>query len=102
MLRAVLVALLVPLIAGSALLLARPAAAAALTQVTGFGTNPSNLKMFVYVPDRVAPRPALLVLVHYCGGSASAIFNGNGRDYVTAADRYGYIVVLPEVTRTEK
>jgi len=80
----------------------RPAAAASLTRVTGFGANPTNLNMYLYVPDRVAARPALLVLVHYCSGSASAIFNGNGHDYVTAADRYGYIIVLPEATRSEK
>jgi poly(hydroxyalkanoate) depolymerase family esterase len=42
----------------------------------------------------------LLLLVHYCSGSASAIFNGNGRDFVTAADRYGYVIVLPEATRS--
>ncbi|WP_433074443.1 extracellular catalytic domain type 1 short-chain-length polyhydroxyalkanoate depolymerase [Dactylosporangium sp. CA-052675] len=70
-----------------------------MTQVTGFGNNPTNLGMYIYVPARPASRPALLVLVHYCGGSASGIFNGNGHDYVTAADRYGYIIVLPEATR---
>ncbi|MCU7730861.1 PHB depolymerase family esterase [Actinoplanes sp. KI2] len=91
---------LLPLIAASVLLLARPAAAAALTRVTGFGANPTNLNMYVYVPNNVAPRPALLLLVHYCSGSASGIFNGNGRDYVTAADRYGYVIVLPEATRS--
>jgi poly(hydroxyalkanoate) depolymerase family esterase len=79
---------------------AAPAAAATLTRVTGFGANPTNLNMYVYVPDRVAPRPALLVLVHYCGGSAGAVFNGNGRDFATAADRYGYLVVVPEATRS--
>ncbi|TLP50279.1 PHB depolymerase family esterase [Microbispora fusca] len=82
------------------LLAAHPAAAASLTRITGFGTNPTNLNMYLYVPDRVAARPALLVLVHYCSGSASAIFNGNGHDYVTAADRYGYIIVVPEATRS--
>jgi len=91
---------LLPLIAASVLLMARPAAAAALTRVTGFGANPTNLNMYVYVPNNVAPQPALLVLVHYCSGSASGIFNGNGRDYVTAADRYGYVIVLPEATRS--
>ncbi|WP_233166671.1 PHB depolymerase family esterase [Micromonospora sp. Rc5] len=84
------------------LMAAQPASAAALTQVTNFGNNPSGLNMYLYVPDNVAPRPALLVLIHYCGGSGPAIFNGNGRDYVTAADRYGYIIVLPEVTRSSK
>ncbi|KWV31285.1 esterase [Micromonospora rifamycinica] len=84
------------------LMTAQPAAAASLTQVTNFGNNPSGLNMYLYVPDNVAPRPALLVLIHYCGGSGPAIFNGNGRDYVTAADRYGYVIVLPEVTRSSK
>ncbi|MCP2170476.1 extracellular catalytic domain type 1 short-chain-length polyhydroxyalkanoate depolymerase [Goodfellowiella coeruleoviolacea] len=88
--------LLLPLVV---LLTASPAAAATLTRITGFGANPTNLNMYVYVPDRVAPRPALLVLVHYCGGSASGIFNGNGHDFVTAADRYGYVIALPEATR---
>ncbi len=75
--------------------LAAPAHAAALTRVTNFGSNPTNLNMYVYVPDRVAAKPALLVLVHYCGGSASSVFGWNGKDYATAADRYGYIMVLP-------
>ncbi|MFI9814152.1 extracellular catalytic domain type 1 short-chain-length polyhydroxyalkanoate depolymerase [Saccharothrix variisporea] len=79
-----------------------PASAATLTRITNFGTNPTNLNMYVYAPDNVAAQPALLVLVHYCGGSAGAIFNGNGHDFVTAADRYGYVIVVPEVTRTEK
>ncbi|WP_329056946.1 PHB depolymerase family esterase [Amycolatopsis sp. NBC_01488] len=83
----------------AAVLTAGPAAAATLTRVGDFGANPTNLGMYVYVPDNVAPKPALLVLVHYCGGSASAIFTGNGHDYVTAADRYGYVIVVPEATR---
>ena len=79
---------------------AQPASAATLTRVTGFGTNPSNLNMYAYVPDRVAAKPALLVAIHYCTGSASAVFNGYARDYVTAADQYGYVIVFPEATRS--
>lgn len=95
--------LLLPLVIGMALLTAaHPATAATLTRVTDFGANPTNLGMYVYAPDTLAPRPALLVLVHYCGGSAGAVFNGNGRDFVTAADRYGYVIVLPEATRDER
>lgn len=80
---------------------APPAAAAALSRVTDFGVNPSNLNMYVYVPDQLAANPALLVAVHYCGGSAQAFFGGGAHDYVTAADRYGYVMVFPEVTRTD-
>jgi poly(hydroxyalkanoate) depolymerase family esterase len=85
--------------AGLVFLTAGPAAAASLTRVTSFGNNPTNLNMYIYVPDNVAAQPALLVLVHYCSGSASAIVGGNGHDFVTAADRYGYIIVAPEATR---
>ncbi|MEV0236290.1 PHB depolymerase family esterase [Nonomuraea sp. NPDC050786] len=98
-LRAVVAAAATVLVAASVLLGIRPADAASLTRVTNFGTNPTNLNMYIYVPDKVAAQPAMLVLVHYCGGSASGIFNWNGHDYVTAADRYGYIIVLPEATR---
>jgi endo-1,4-beta-xylanase len=75
------------------------APAPALTRVTNFGPNPTNLNMYVYVPARVAPRPAVLVAVHYCTGSAQAFFAGGAHDFVTAADQYGYLVVFPEATR---
>ena len=101
-LRALLAAATVVLAAATVTVAARPAAAAGRTRVTGFGANPTNLNMYIYVPNTFAARPALLVLVHYCTGSASGIFNGNGHDYVTAADRYGYIIVLPEATRDGK
>lgn len=78
---------------------ASPAAAASLTQVTNFGTNPSNLKMYIYVPDQVAPKPALLLAVHHCQGSGTSFFN-NLRDFRTAADRYGFVMVFPEATRS--
>ncbi|MFD0592745.1 hypothetical protein ACFQZ4_09445 [Catellatospora coxensis] len=46
----------VPLIAAVILTVATPAAAATLTEVTGFGANPGSLRMFLYVPNTVAPR----------------------------------------------
>jgi poly(hydroxyalkanoate) depolymerase family esterase len=82
------------------LAVASPAHAASLTQVTNFGINPSNLNMYVYVPNNVAARPALLVAIHYCTGTASALYSGYFHDYVTAADQYGYVIVFPEATRS--
>ncbi|MEV4847494.1 PHB depolymerase family esterase [Micromonospora matsumotoense] len=99
-LRAALAAVVLGIATATVLVTAQPATAATLTRVTGFGNNPTNLNMYMYAPSNLAARPALLLLVHYCGGSASGIFNGNGRDYVTAADRYGYLVVVPEATRS--
>ncbi|WP_432896792.1 extracellular catalytic domain type 1 short-chain-length polyhydroxyalkanoate depolymerase [Micromonospora matsumotoense] len=77
-----------------------PASAATLTQVTSFGANPSNLQMYLYVPNTVAARPGLLVAVHYCTGSGPAFYSGT--QYAALADRYGYIVIYPSVTRSSK
>ncbi|GCB51873.1 PHB depolymerase family esterase [Streptomyces sp. NL15-2K] len=111
-LRSVLVALLgalVPLLAATVLTAPtaaadpRPAEAvptATLTEVTNFGTNPSNLQMYLYVPDNVTPRPAVVVAVHYCTGSGPAMHSGT--EWAQLADRHGFIVVYPSVTRASK
>ncbi|KOG29037.1 esterase [Streptomyces resistomycificus] len=81
---------------------ARTAAAptAALTEVTGFGANPSNLQMYLYVPDSVTANPAVVVAVHYCTGSGPAMYQGT--EWASLADRYGFVVVYPSVTRASK
>jgi acetylxylan esterase len=79
---------------------APPASAATLTQVTNFGTNPSNLQMYLYVPDRLASPAPILVVAHYCTGSGPAMFSGT--QFASLADRYGYIVIYPSVTRSSK
>ncbi|MFG2109404.1 extracellular catalytic domain type 1 short-chain-length polyhydroxyalkanoate depolymerase [Micromonospora chersina] len=76
------------------------AAAAALTEVTNFGANPSNLRMYLYVPNTVAARPGLLVVNHYCTGSGPAMYSGT--QFAALADRYGYLVVYPSVTRSSQ
>ncbi|MHC3467862.1 extracellular catalytic domain type 1 short-chain-length polyhydroxyalkanoate depolymerase [Streptomyces sp. 7R007] len=107
-LRSVLVALLaalVPLLAAT--VLTAPAAAAraevptaTLTEVTGFGTNPSNLQMYLYVPDSVVAHPPVVVAVHYCTGSGPAMYSGT--EWASLADQYGFVVVYPSVTRASK
>ncbi|MGC4763176.1 PHB depolymerase family esterase [Micromonospora sp. DT46] len=84
----------------AAVAVAPPASAATLTEVTSFGPNPSNLRMYLYVPDSVAPRPGLLVAVHYCTGTGPAMYANT--QYAALADRYGYIVVYPSVTRSSQ
>ncbi|MFJ2241557.1 PHB depolymerase family esterase [Streptomyces sp. NPDC087859] len=107
-LRAVLVALhalLVALLAAG--FLAAPQAAAreaaptaTLTEITNFGTNPSNLQMYLYVPESVTENPAIVVAVHYCTGSGPPMYSGT--EYASLADQYGFIVVYPSVTRSSK
>ncbi|SPO01963.1 probable acetylxylan esterase (subclass of the carboxylic acid esterases) [Cephalotrichum gorgonifer] len=65
-----------------------------LTQVTSFGSNPSNAKMFLYVPANVAESPAVVVAIHYCTGTAQAYFGGS--PYRQLADSKGFIVIYPE------
>ncbi|MFF5437710.1 PHB depolymerase family esterase [Streptomyces achromogenes] len=90
-------AVLAPLLA--MLTLSAPAAhAASLTEVTGFGANPSNLRMYVYRPDSAPARPAVLVAVHYCTGSGPAFYSGT--EFASLADRYGFVVIYPSVTRS--
>ncbi|MFJ3672828.1 PHB depolymerase family esterase [Streptomyces sp. NPDC090106] len=75
-------------------------AAATLTEVTGFGENPSALQMYLYVPASVTENPAVLVAVHYCTGSGPAMYSGT--EYASLAEEYGFIVVYPSVTRASK
>ena len=85
-------------VAAATLLGTTPASAASLVEISGFGQNPTNLRMHVYAPDvRVSPAP-ILVAVHYCTGSGPAFFNGT--EFRTLADRYGFIVIYPSATRS--
>jgi poly(hydroxyalkanoate) depolymerase family esterase len=85
----------------AAMSLSAPTASAAqLTEVTDFGENPSNLRMHVYVPDSVTDNPAVLLAVHYCGGSGEAFYAGT--EFASLADQYGFIVIYPTVTRSSK
>jgi acetylxylan esterase len=84
----------------SLLLASSSAHAASLQPVQNFGSNPSNLNMFIYVPSKLASTPPIVVAIHYCGGSAQAFFTGGGSGLVTGADQYGYIVIFPETVST--
>ncbi|KAI0376298.1 carbohydrate esterase family 1 protein [Hypomontagnella monticulosa] len=69
-------------------------ARASLQQVTNFGANPSNTKMYIYVPNTLAANPAIIVAIHYCTGTAQAYYNGS--PYARLADQKGFIVIYPE------
>jgi len=84
------------------LLVATPASAASLTQVTaawnGGNTEPSYITMYEYIPNTVATNPPILVVVHYCGGSASGIYGeAQGGGIISKADAEGFIMVFPQL-----
>lgn len=37
-----------------------------LQQVTDFGDNPTNVGMYIYVPNNLASNPGIVVAIHYC------------------------------------
>lgn len=83
---------------GSSFLGANTATAASLVEISGFGQNPSNLRMHVYAPDSLASPPPILVAVHYCTGSGPTFFNNT--EFRGLADQYGFIVIYPSATRS--
>ena len=86
------------LVAGVLVGQAAPASAASLVEVTNFGTNPSGLRMHLYVPDGVPANPAVVVAVHYCTGSGPAFYSGT--EFARLADQYKFIVIYPSATRS--
>jgi feruloyl esterase len=70
------------------------AVATRLDEVHGFGSNPGNLRMFAYVPSRLAADPALVVVLHGCTQTAAGYDHGAG--WSTLADRYGFALLVPE------
>jgi poly(hydroxyalkanoate) depolymerase family esterase len=78
---------------------ALPASAAGLQQITNFGSNPSNIKMYLYVPANVPAKPAIVVGVHWCHGTAQDFYSGT--QYASLADRYGFIVIYPSASSSD-
>ncbi|TYB64732.1 PHB depolymerase family esterase [Nonomuraea sp. PA05] len=74
------------------------ASAAVLTEVTGFGNNPGNLRMYLYAPDRLASRPGVLVAMHGCNGWAQGFHQGT--EFASLADRYGFVVIYPQANKS--
>jgi poly(hydroxyalkanoate) depolymerase family esterase len=68
--------------------------AASITEVTGFGTNPGNLRMFRYVPDGLPAGRPVVVALHGCTQDAAGYGTASG--WVALADRYRFSVLLPQ------
>jgi acetylxylan esterase len=76
------------------------ASAAGLEQVTAFGENPSNIKMYLHVPAKlISETPPVLVGLHWCHGDAPAFYSGTG--FAALADKYGFIVIYPSAASSD-
>jgi len=84
-------------IAGCALALGALCAATpalALTEVTGFGSNPGNLRMYKYVPPGLQADAPLVVALHGCAQSAASYDAETGWELL--AQRWHFALLLPQ------
>ncbi len=70
------------------------APAFAQTEVTGFGSNPGNLRMFKHVPSALPAGAPLVVALHGCAQSAASYDAETG--WQLFADRYRFALLLPQ------
>ncbi|MBX3698324.1 MAG: PHB depolymerase family esterase [Dokdonella sp.] len=74
--------------------LASAVQAFALSEVTGFGSNPGNLRMFKYVPAGLPANAPLVVAMHGCTQSAASYDDETG--WQGLADLWKFALVLPQ------
>ncbi|KAH7002762.1 Alpha/Beta hydrolase protein [Fusarium venenatum] len=67
-------------------------------EVTDYGDNPTGTRMWLYVPKTLAAKPAVVVGIHWCHGSAQAYYQGTR--WAFYAEKYGYIVIYPQTPYT--
>jgi poly(hydroxyalkanoate) depolymerase family esterase len=65
-----------------------------LVEVRDFGSNPGQLRMLTYVPERLPASAPLVVLLHGCTQNGVSFDKGMG--WSTLADRFGFALLLPE------
>lgn len=65
-----------------------------LREVTGFGANPGNLRMFGYAPEHLPPMAPLVIALHGCTQTADDYDHGTG--WWSLADSLGFAVVYPQ------
>ena len=65
-----------------------------LHEMRGFGSNPGNLRMFMFAPARLQQPRALVVVLHGCGQTAASYDLGAG--WSTLAKHSGFALLLPQ------
>jgi feruloyl esterase len=65
-----------------------------LRELTSFGGNPGELRMFVYAPANLRPNAPLVVALHGCTQTANEYDHGTG--WSSLADKLGFAVVYPQ------
>ncbi|WP_437280041.1 MYXO-CTERM-sorted multifunctional esterase [Sorangium sp. So ce375] len=84
-----------------ALFAALPARGASLQKVNqsdwGAAGLPSYVNMYIYVPDKLATKPPIVVAPHHCQGNGQGTFSEMS-SLVSIANTRGFIMIFPEAT----
>ncbi|KAK0641774.1 PHB depolymerase family esterase [Cercophora newfieldiana] len=64
-----------------------------LTAISDWGENPSNLVLQLYEPPKVAAKPAIILALHFCGGTGPVY--SEYTKYQPYADAQGFVVLYP-------
>lgn len=67
----------------------------ALTAVTGFGTNPGGLSLFIHEPSGLGANAPLVVALHGCGQTADAY---TAAGWNALATQHRFLVAYPQTT----
>src|SRR6516162_1526460 len=71
-----------------------PAVPTRLRELTGFGANPGNLRMFAYAPEHLRSNAPLVIALHGCTQTADEYDHSTG--WSSLADNLGFAVVYPQ------
>src|SRR6516162_4334845 len=71
-----------------------PAGPTPLRELTGFGVNPGNLRMFAYAPEHLPPNAPLVIALHGCTQTSDEYDHGTG--WSSLADSLGFAIVYPQ------
>ena len=91
MMRGICLVLLLLVLAGTVYGLEEP------VEVSGFGSNPGNLRMLAYVPPQVSIGVPLIVVLHGCGQSATDHARASG--WIKLSGQWRVVLLLPEQKR---
>jgi len=65
-----------------------------LRELTGFGSNPGNLRMFAHAPTHLPPNAPLVIALHGCTQTSDEYDHGTG--WSALADSLSFAVVYPQ------
>lgn len=65
-----------------------------VTKVNDFRDGPTNLGMYVYVPNSIKTPAPIVVAVHHCQGTAQG-YSTETR-YMPLANTHGFILIYPD------